>query len=694
MKQKIFRMSAVFISLLMVFSLVPAQTASAGTSNIYLTPASGTYTTGNSFTVQVKGSSDTVYFQTGTVSGAISFPANRLQVTGISTSGSSYANMSATPNNTNGTISFSGSATPGPSGNLHFFAITFRAIAPGTAVTAFSANTTVNYSAPFVTSTSKAGGTYTINNPPTCPAGQTGTPPNCVTPPTTCPAGQTGTPPNCVTPPKPNPPTTPTTPSTPAPEPVVVAPITEEKATETPTADGEEGTSENVIFDNVRITRRYTSVEITWTHKIESTTAVNFGTSRSSMTSSAEVTKEADGSFKAILKDLKPGVQYFFELNGSSVTATDKKETYGGVFVTRGYPVVLSVTEGTKPAAGAKIELSGSNYTTDKSGRVILELAEGTFNAKIATKSSSKNVSFSVAKKSIPSDDKAPDGQEFKFDLAASADNEAASTFPLLPVIGGGLGILLLIGGVLLFLFYKKRRDADNQPIVDSTTTASSDAYWTQNQSQQYPTMNTDSTQPIEQQSPDFVPENEAGYATQPIDQPTAEDAYPMDPLAYQPETPTEPLQPVAVESLPLPEPTSEYVDPIAATESPEAEVPSEEPNQLLTQATAPEDPNEPLLAQIEQTPVDDGPDAIYDASTGELDIVHHDTEQPAVAIEPSFESPAPSELTPNQVASPPLEEQLPVEQVPANLQTTDLYSAPEQNAAAPDEPQQKIVGA
>lgn len=34
-----------------------------------------------------------------------------------------------------------------------------------------------------------------------CPAGQTGTPPNCVTPPPpTCPAGQTGTPPNCVTP--------------------------------------------------------------------------------------------------------------------------------------------------------------------------------------------------------------------------------------------------------------------------------------------------------------------------------------------------------------------------------------------------------------------------------------------------------------------------------------------------------------
>ena len=38
--------------------------------------------------------------------------------------------------------------------------------------------------------------------PPSCPAGQVGTPPNCrtpVNPPPTCPPGQTGTPPNCVT---------------------------------------------------------------------------------------------------------------------------------------------------------------------------------------------------------------------------------------------------------------------------------------------------------------------------------------------------------------------------------------------------------------------------------------------------------------------------------------------------------------
>ena len=44
--------------------------------------------------------------------------------------------------------------------------------------------------------------TTTTEAPKKCPAGQTGTPPNCKTPPPkTCPDGQTGTPPNCKTPP-------------------------------------------------------------------------------------------------------------------------------------------------------------------------------------------------------------------------------------------------------------------------------------------------------------------------------------------------------------------------------------------------------------------------------------------------------------------------------------------------------------
>lgn len=49
-----------------------------------------------------------------------------------------------------------------------------------------------------------AGGSYLLFGTGSCPAGQTGTPPNCTTPPpATCPVGQTGTPPNCVTPPTP-----------------------------------------------------------------------------------------------------------------------------------------------------------------------------------------------------------------------------------------------------------------------------------------------------------------------------------------------------------------------------------------------------------------------------------------------------------------------------------------------------------
>jgi hypothetical protein len=51
-----------------------------------------------------------------------------------------------------------------------------------------------------ITDSSASGGTaIRFNAPlaPVCPTGQTGTPPNCVSPPATCPAGQIGTPPNC-----------------------------------------------------------------------------------------------------------------------------------------------------------------------------------------------------------------------------------------------------------------------------------------------------------------------------------------------------------------------------------------------------------------------------------------------------------------------------------------------------------------
>ncbi len=240
MKHKIFRIIPVFVSIVTVFSLLPSSTAGAAPSNIYFTPASGSYNTGTSFSTQVRGSSDPIYYQQGSTSGTINFPASRLRVNSVSTSGSSYPNINVSFNNTAGTITWSGSAFPSPT-SIYFFTINFQTLSAGSAAVTFSSDTNVNHNWYYqINSTNKSNANFTITTPPppTCPAGQVGTPPNCTTPPpATCPAGQIGTPPNCTTPPPsggggtPTPKPTPTTPTitdTPVPTPTAqpdVAPV-------------------------------------------------------------------------------------------------------------------------------------------------------------------------------------------------------------------------------------------------------------------------------------------------------------------------------------------------------------------------------------------------------------------------------------------------------------------------------------
>jgi len=78
-----------------------------------------------------------------------------------------------------------------------------RRSATTTAAGAVSVNDATAESFPLTTCPAGQTGTPPNCQPPpaACPAGQTGTPPNCQPPPAACPAGQTGTPPNCEPPP-------------------------------------------------------------------------------------------------------------------------------------------------------------------------------------------------------------------------------------------------------------------------------------------------------------------------------------------------------------------------------------------------------------------------------------------------------------------------------------------------------------
>lgn len=127
----------VFFSLILVFISGLPSAEGAGAS-LYLSPSSGTYTVGKTFSV-------TVGVNTGGVAinaaeGALSFNEN-LEVTGVSRSGSIFNLWVQEPSYSNSSrvISFSGGIPhPGFTGSGKIFSITFRAKKVGTGVVAFS----------------------------------------------------------------------------------------------------------------------------------------------------------------------------------------------------------------------------------------------------------------------------------------------------------------------------------------------------------------------------------------------------------------------------------------------------------------------------------------------------------------------------------------------------------------------------
>ncbi len=111
--------------------LAPAAFANA--ANLSFSPASGTYSTGQTFTVGVAVNSDGS--QVNTAQGVITFNPSVVTVVSISRDGSPLNLWVEEPSfsNSAGTITFSGGATTPLSGTRNIFSITFRAVAQGTA---------------------------------------------------------------------------------------------------------------------------------------------------------------------------------------------------------------------------------------------------------------------------------------------------------------------------------------------------------------------------------------------------------------------------------------------------------------------------------------------------------------------------------------------------------------------------------
>lgn len=627
MKHQILRIASVFVSIVTVFSLIPAHTANAAPSNIYFSPGSGTYNTGTSFTTQVRGSSDAVFYQNGTTSGTINFPANRLRVNSVSTSGSSYPNINVTFNNTAGTISWNGSAYPSPT-TIYFFTINFQALSAGTASVTFSADTNVNHNWFYdINSTNKTNANFTLVTPPppTCPAGQVGTPPNCTTPPPpTCPAGQVGTPPNCTTPPpsggNPTPtptpkPTTPTVSDTPVPTPTAqpdVAPVQ---------VDAGDLSIKDVI---AKVTRQANSVA--WATTLGNvTTDIALGTSKENLTVKPAVAKQPDGSYLSTMENLKPGVRYYFTITATAANAPEKKATFSGAFTTRGYPVKLVVTKDGKKISGATIALEKQSFKTDKNGELELELTDTTFNATITLPDKSKKtVNFTVAKKTIPSNGGNPETQTFTFDLTEQKTSATTGSSPVLgPIIGGIAALAALAIGGGIFLLYRRRKADEGAAQIDTASAYS----WEQGSNPPAEATTTMAYAPPAEQQASNLASIEQQYI--PETEPQPEVVYEAQTLPSNQEANVLPEQ-----AEPQPEAISENPEPIEYAAQPievaPMEAAEEQPiqNEIEQLGANEQDSAEEASANEEE--------AVYHPDTGELDIIHsHETATPAQNMPP-----------------------------------------------------------
>jgi hypothetical protein len=422
MKQKISEIFYVIVALMTILASVPIGQVFAAGNTFLFSPSSQQMNINDTFTVSAKAYVESAG-DPGTVSGTIAYPTNLLRVTATSTSGSSYGNPALSQGS--GTLTFSGTSSPGPSGLTQIFTITFQAIGAGTATLSYSADSAIN-GAPAVRNT----GTYTIINPNPTPTPT----------PTPTPA------------PKPTPTPTPApVVTTPAPAPVQTPP-TQSDVTDNTTVD------ETGVITDITPSASYDRATVTWKHSREQAdTHLIYGGSRTTMTTKAEVTKQADGSFSAALVGLKPGVRYYFTI--TSTDAAKKESTYDGLVITRGYPVVIAVTENNSVAAGATIQIGSLSRTTDKDGKATVELADGNYSVTItAQDKTTTTVTLVVASKTVPADGSAPASQTYTYNLVAATSSSGGGTSILTFVIVLVVGGALLVLGVLGYLAYRRRQ--------------------------------------------------------------------------------------------------------------------------------------------------------------------------------------------------------------------------------------------
>lgn len=591
-----------------LFSLVPSRVfAVAGT--MYFTPGGGPVTTGSTFTVRIIGKAGKPFWSGGATIG-VTFPTNLLQATSASSSGGAFGgnNPTISSGKVNFTVfNFFGTAV----NDQMLFTVTFKALAAGNATLGFTTGSNINDGP-----TTPTNSTFALQDP-TCPVGQTGTPPNCITPvpaPTPAPT------------PVPTPTPTKVPASSPRPAPVSTpTPVVAESIEEIPepTNDSQGG----LKIEGVKVLANRQLNAVTWTlnnTKVEPTFA--YGTSKGTLKNDGTVTQLDDGSYAVELSDLKPGTLYYFSIKAASVDNL-QGATYDGVLTTRGYPVQLTIQQNGVLAPGAKVKIGERSFVANKNAIITTELGEGNYQATITPIDTSESLmaGFVVKKLSIPTSGN-PDLQSFLLNVTLSGSGGSIDNTALFSIIGGVLAAVTAIGGFIGFLLLRRRQTSEQTESVDADLLAANYGAALTEPLNNTPQPNLDANNNgagfVDPLISNIDP-RDTGFTNEQIEPP------PTDPLDAYP--PTE-FDPAAMPLPPTPLATTAYDDPQApAQEYADQPLSAEQAEQLS-----------PEINQVESSEQfdSDEPSAVYDESTGELDIIHHHTENTPPTHQP--ESPLP----------------------------------------------------
>lgn len=445
----------------------------ASQGSVYFKPATSTYKQNDTFKVQVwvDVQQQTAIYHTS--KGAITFPKNLLQATAVQNA-SSGADFGVSIDQNAGKVNFDTMLWGRLSVNYqaHAFDITFKAKSPGQASLGLASGSKF-----FDGPTSIRAAKFTINALQ-CPAGQTGTPPNCRTPtPTPTPTPAPTPKPTPAPTPAPTPKPSPTPTPTPTPTPSPTTPPSDETSIppeeSSPLDNNEDETttenpaSNNLSIGSVKTTSLYDRVDVTWSTNLTSKSTFAYGESKDKLDISADVKKEQE-SFSTAISGLTPGKTYFFQINS---TSSGQYTTYNGTFRAKGYPVTITVLQNGQPLAGASIQIGDEkqSITTDQSGVISLDIAEGEHTVIVSKESFNAEEKITVKAMSFKPGG-TPDTQNITIATVGTSASSSSSNGIIGIVLGGVFIILLIVGGAILII--RKR----NLSIASAGTSTSYDA--------------------------------------------------------------------------------------------------------------------------------------------------------------------------------------------------------------------------